>query len=223
MEIFILPSVHILSSNKVHVRKAFEVSRPDCMAVELCPARLASIQSGKKPSVSDMLKNPLLTALFFLQQSLGIIIGAKPGEEMIEAAGIASRHQVPLLLADVPIDRTISCISGAPWREKLAAIIPHRGKSGIDLSRLEGLASPDVLTITLADFQNIAPHLYACLISSRNEHIFRSVLACGRRRVLLIVGAGHAPGIIRLINDFNSNSNAQISYKIMDYSQFSGE
>ncbi|MFA5105797.1 MAG: hypothetical protein WC506_02445 [Candidatus Micrarchaeia archaeon] len=222
MEIFILPSVHILSSNKAHVRRAFDIARPDCLAVELCMARLASITSGRKPSALDMLKNPMLTGLFFIQQSLGLILGAKPGEEMIEAAKISGETKTPLLLADVPIDRTMACISKAPLREKLAVILPQRGRVDVDFSKLEGLASPDVLAYALMGFEKTAPRLYSCLISARNDFIFKSVLSCNRRRVLLIVGAGHAPGIIRLINSFNANSHVQISYKVMDYQQLSG-
>lgn len=222
MEIFILPSVHILSSNKASVRKAFEIARPDCIAVELCMARFASITSGRKPSVFDMLKNPMLTLLFFIQQSLGLILGAKPGEEMMEAAKISAETKTPLLLADVPIDRTMACISKAPLGEKIGVILPQRGRINADFSKLEGLASPDVLSATLDGFEKTAPKLYSCLISSRNEHIFKSVLSSRRRRVLLIIGAGHAPGIIRLINNFNSNSHVQVSYKIIGYSQLSG-
>ncbi|HQT44667.1 MAG TPA: TraB domain-containing protein [Candidatus Micrarchaeota archaeon] len=223
MEIYLLPSVHILSSNPAHVRRAFEIARPDCIAVELCMSRFMSINSNKKPGLRQMLANPLLTALFFLQQSLGAVIGAKPGAEMMEGAKIAREAGMPLLLADVPIEATINNLSKSPLREKIALLLPQSAKTGVDLSQLESLANPDALTGALAAFEKSAPILYSALISSRDSHILRSVMASGGRRVLLIVGAGHAPGIIKLINSANSNSSRQITYKVLEYGALSGK
>ncbi len=224
MEIYILPSVHILSTNPAHVKRAFEITRPDCIAVELCMARLASITSGRKPTIIDMFQNPILTSLFILQQSLGFIIGAKPGAEMIEAVKIANETKTPLLLADAPIEKTIKCVSKTSIWEKISIILPQTGHDHVDLSRLEGLTEPDALLGILGAFEKTAPNLYSCLISSRDEYIFKSVLMCGKQKVFLIIGAGHSTGIIKLINNHNiNNQNRQISYRILDYSHLASK
>jgi len=216
MEIIILPTIHINKNNDEIVDKAFQIFKPNMVALELCQQRYAAITTNKKPSIFDLLSKPFFSLFYLPQQLLGKILGSSPGLEMVCAIKLAKKNNVPMLLADIPITLTLAALKSVPLSEKIKLFIPIFSKNTISLSSLAELASPAKLKQILAYFEQQAPTTYYHIIRNRDLHMFMSVLHAGRGRVLLIIGAGHATGIAYLIDAYNLNNKTQITYKTLN-------
>jgi len=207
--------MHISKNGPAQVEAAIKISRPDVVAVELCVQRYAALASGQKPSLLQLASSPFYTLLYLAQQTLGAILGAKPGAEMIAAISVAKQHKIPLLLADVEVSKTLSCIKSAPLKEKLSLLLPSKGKVSLNFADLGAITDEKNLVPLLGFFKNQLPMTYACVIDGRNAHMFAAVASSKASRVLLVTGAGHAPGIKMLIAKHNIGAREQITYKTL--------
>lgn len=201
MELIIVPTAHVSKQSITKVRETILREKPNLVAVELCASRFRSLMHGERPSIMQMLNTPLYSTLFLIQQALGVLFGSKPGAEMKEAILAASEAKIPILLADVDINITMRRAAKIPLREKLGIILqiftsPFSG--GLKRASLDDLTTPNFLAPILSKFQTEFPVTYSALVEQRNRHIFSSLLNFPDKKIVLVVGAGHAAGIAEL-------------------------
>jgi len=211
LRLVIVPTAHVSKDSVQKVRNTIVAENPDAIAVELCRNRFLSLMSGKKPTAGQLISSPLYAILYLLQQALGAIFKSEPGAEMKEAAILASQLHRPLLLADRDIEETMRMVKGIPLREKLSILLEFL-LSPLKLRRakLSELTDYNFLLPFLFEFKEKFPRAYFALVDSRNEFILRSVLGFNAERMVLVVGAGHVPGLLELAKSHNLNSQRKI-------------
>lgn len=204
MELFIVPVAHVSASSSSAVREAILREKPDLVAVELDALRLRALQEGRAPSIADIARSPFTALMYYIQQEIGRRLAVKPGSEMLAAISAAQEIGAPVLLADVPISATLAKIGRAPFAEKLslvadfaiALLLAPLQKRRISLNAI----TPDFVEQFLGQFKERYPHMYRALISDRDAHIARQLLRHADKRIVLVVGAGHAPGVRKAVD-----------------------
>jgi len=203
MELIIVPTAHVSKASVEKVRRVITDSNPDIVAVELCQTRFRALMDGAKPSLSQMVRSPLYSSLFLIQQLLGKLLGSKPGNEMKEAILAAAQLGKPVLLADEDITKIMKKISSIPLREKLGLVLqiftaPFSRNKLPHAARLEDLSTPSFLAPILMQFKSSFPITYKYLVDDRNRYMLGSLLNFQDKKIVLVIGAGHAKGICEL-------------------------
>lgn len=216
MHLVIVPTAHVFKKSVVKVRETIMTENPDIIALELCPARFRALLSKKKPTFRQLISSPTYAFLYLLQQLLGFVFGSAPGNEMLEGIKAASELNKPLLLADRNIQTTMGRIRKIPLSEKvrmLLGLLPSpfslkvAGKAG-------QLTDHNFLLPFLKEFDRKFPKAYAYLVTERNEHMFHSLLHHPEKKIVLVVGAGHVPGLLDLIKEHNLKEGDKITYVV---------
>jgi pheromone shutdown protein TraB len=207
---------HIASQSIREVRRAFEEWTPDVVAVELDPARLHALLTEAKPSYSPKMIRVIgvrgyLFALIgsLVQRQLGRIVGVSPGSDMLAAVRLAHKEKRMLLLVDQDLQVTLRRLSKAMgWKELRQFFkdvwdsLVHKERVTINLNEVPESAFVDRL---LELFGSRYPRPYAVLVEERNRHMVRALQAYHERhpeqKILVVVGAGHRAGMLRLLED----------------------
>lgn len=203
MELIIVPTAHVSKASVEKVRRVITETNPDIIAVELCQARFKALMEGVRPSAFQLLRSPLYSSLFILQQLLGAVLGSKPGGEMKEAILTAAALKKPILLADADINLIMKKISAIPLHEKLGLVFqiflsPFSRQKLPRPTKLEDLTNPSFLAPILSNFKFSFPKTYKSLVDDRNRYMFGSLLNFPDKKIVLVIGAGHTEGIIEL-------------------------
>ena len=234
MVVYLVPTVHISSASVTRVQTAIRELKPAIVAVELCPARYAALVRREKPSVFGLLSKPRFALLYLAQQSLGALAGVSPGAEMRAAVETAAQARIPVLLADRDISLTLSRLSRVPLREQVSAVIPFvlsggRLPGGVSVgteassrgaptnfSQFEDFADPARLAPLLAAIAQRFPVIYSVLISERDDVLFSRALPFAvERDVVVVVGAGHVPGVLARFAEYNKNHALPIDVRVV--------
>jgi len=211
MKIILVPTAHVSAESVRKVRETIMGEQPDAIAIELCKKRFIGMIENKKPTTLELISSPLYGFLYLFQQLLGKVFGSEPGLEMKEAALLASQLNKPLILADRDITITMNMVKAIPLTEKLAilfelALTPFK----LRVFKLSEITEPKFLLPFMQEFRKKFPKTYFALVDSRNEFIFRSLLAFGAEKTVAVVGAGHVPGLLELVKRHNLNSERKI-------------
>lgn len=217
MKIIVVPTIHISRQSAAKVRHTIQAEKPDYIALELCRTRFYSLIHNKKPTPRQLLTSPTHAFLYLLQNLLGRLVNTQPGEEMRFAIATAAENQVPLLLVDQPIDITMQKLGQIPFPKKaellIRSLLPIR-INGAKPKALEDFGDPRFLRPYLHTLKERLPELYEILLTDRNHFMFDTVLRHPKEKVVLVCGAGHAPGMERLIKRYNLNHSPPIEYEI---------
>jgi len=205
MKLYILPSAHVSKKSVQKVKNSINDLDLDLVAVELCPDRAKALIRGYKPGFFDLIKSPTYAFLFLSQQAIGAIFKSKPGLEMETALKMARDKKLKVLLADMPIQRIMAGFKQIPWSEKFKMIIPSKSVKLPKMSpgNIDSLTTTDNITKLISYIEMNYPYTYEFLINKRNHYIFKSLLKFPENKILLVIGAGHLPGLMKLINQYN--------------------
>ncbi len=203
MNLILVPTAHVSKKSIELVKKTINSEKPDIIAVELDKQRAIGLLSNKKPSTFTLLKNPSFLFMYSAQQILGIIFKSKPGEEMRTALIESGKLNIPILLADMPIQKIIQNLKKVPFKEKLKIILPMKIKG---INSLDSLTDPDKLRPILKQIKIKYPHIYKFLLEERNEYIFNKIINSNYTNIVGIFGAGHIPGLLDLVENHNKNN-----------------
>jgi pheromone shutdown-related protein TraB len=208
-EIILIGTAHVSRESADLVAETIMAERPDTVSLELCAPRYQSmikkdhwldmniIKVIKEKKAFLLLAN-LLMASF--QKRLAKKMDIRPGEEMIQAARAAEAIGAEIHLADREIRVTLS----RAWRvmgawEKVKLLFQLLMSAGdvdeISEADIEKLKQEDVLQSILADVEKSHPVLRKILIDERDQYLTAKIKAAPGKKIVAVVGAGHAPGI----------------------------
>lgn len=221
----ILGTSHIAAESVKQIKEEIESNKPDIITVELDKKRLFALMSEQKHhfSICTMFKVGIKGYLFALlgswgSKKLGNLVGAIPGQEMLEAVKLARKEHIHLALIDQDIEVTLKQFSQAlTWKEKwkfvkeiFRALFKRKAveeELGLDLKTfdLRKVPSQTLIKKLTKMMQQKYPNIYHVLVEERNEYMARNILHLINthqgKKILVVVGAGHVEGLMDILND----------------------
>ena len=208
-EVIIVGTAHVSEKSVQEVIKAIEETRPDIVAVELCPARYRAItgqEEEKEIKISELLSGSKLyfflvqMFLAYIQKKIGDEMGVKPGSEMLAAIESAKKIGARVALVDRDIGITIQRFwSAMGFLDKVRLIwslIPAAFGWGEEEIDIDSITQDDIVSQMISEFRKISPGAANVLVDERDAYIARNLFQLSKEgRVLAVVGAGHKEGI----------------------------
>ncbi|HKM42197.1 MAG TPA: TraB/GumN family protein [Methanocorpusculum sp.] len=166
------------------------------------------------PEVKSLLKGNFTLMLVqwilaYVQRKIGMNVGVEPGAEMKEAMKIAEERNIRVMLIDRDIRITLARFWGnMKILEKMKLLwVLIRSMTGsddetdqIDSATVDSLTNPDMIELALAEFQKFSPTGASALITERDAYLTHGIINLENsqfERAVIVVGAGHLPGIKR--------------------------
>lgn len=212
-EYTLLGTAHVSKVSADEVSQLIQSGQFDAVAVELCPARLASLKDPDALAKLDLFqvikqgKAGMVAANLALgsfQQRLAEESGIAPGEEMKAAIEDAAKYNLPLLAIDRDVGITLKRVyRSVPWWQRAGLIMGLVGglfsREKVSPAEIEKLKQGDMLEATFSEFAAESKHLYQALITERDQYMaLRLAQENGDSRykkVLVVIGAGHLKGL----------------------------
>jgi len=207
--VYLLGTAHVSQQSVADVQQAVQQIRPDTICVELCPSRYQTMvhpDVWKNTDIYQVIKEN--KALFLLAQlglsafyrKIGEKLGVKPGAEMLEGVKQAESTGADLVLADRDVNTTLKRVWGSlsMWGKfkllmQLLAGMAFPGD--IKKEDIEKLKNKDQLQVVMDEFSKSFPQIQKSLIDERDQYLAHKIANSPGRTILVIVGAGHIPGI----------------------------
>lgn len=212
-EIYLVGTAHVSLNSVEEVEQVIDTVQPDHVCLELDRGRFDSKTKAKDYSAMDLKKvfkegKAFLvlanTALASFQKKMGVQTGSAPGEEILSAGRIAQERGIPFSLCD----RDISVTFKRAWRKSsfinrmkllatlLSAVFDREEFKPEDL---EELKKSDTLQEMMNSMAKELPSVKEVLIDERDRYLASSILSAPGHKKVAVVGAGHAPGIVKTI------------------------
>ena len=170
------------------------------------------------PEVKDLLKGNFTLMLVqwilaYVQRKIGMNVGIEPGAEMKAAIKIAEERNIRILLIDRNINTTLARFWGnMKLLEKIKLVwILIQSIAGtddqtecIDAEMVDSLTNPDMIELALSEFEKFSPTGAKALITERDAYLAHGIINLEHssfERAVVVVGAGHLPGITRFRED----------------------
>lgn len=209
MSIELLGTSHISPDSAKKVREAVE--NYDIIAVELDKTRLEKLFSDKEEKTPfwSLVRQVGLSGAFFaiigqyVQKKFGGRIGMKPGADMKAAVLAAAKHQKKVALIDQHILITLRRFSKAfTLKEKFRILFKSLRFTKVQIN-LKEVPTDETVTILLKQLKDISPALYKVLVHERNVYMTKALKRLEEQnpdaKMLAVVGAGHVPGMRKLL------------------------
>ncbi len=216
----VIGTSHISSESKTILNQAFFEFQPDIIALELDLSRLQSLltkpATNSHNSLTLIKKIGFKSYLFYmiakgLQNTFSKIVKTEPGVEMLEAVSIARRYQKPILLVDQNISTTMKKLSKCLGIKFIWLVIKDffrgifkRRKVPFDIRKVP---DEEIVKYLIKELEISYPCLYRVLVEERNKYMAKKIASfIGKnpdKKILLVVGAGHKDGIIKLLRRKN--------------------
>ena len=213
--VYLVGTAHISRESVELARMAIEHIKPSSVAIELCDARLKAIQNPDRWKNMDvfqairegrghLLLSQLLLAAF--QKKIGAATEVRPGSEMLEAVAAAEKVNAALILADRSIRITLKRVWGhlgffSAIKLMSAMIVGLVSGERVKPEDIERLKERDVLSAALQEFGQVFPEVESTLIGERDHYMAEMIRRAPSFPLLLVVGAGHVPGISRILRE----------------------
>jgi pheromone shutdown-related protein TraB len=195
-EIIVVGTAHISEESIAEVRRTIEAERPDVVAVELDPGRYQALTNPEQQSAS--IKDILSSGKLYQFLVHWLLVGVKPGSEMLSAIDAARSVGASVALVDRDINITIARF-WAKMRliEKLKMLIALLGigtsDEEIDLD-LKEITSDDTISQLVTELRQFSPNAAQVLVDERDAYLAGNLLKL-RGKIVAVVGAGHKEGI----------------------------
>ena len=153
-----------------------------------------------------LLLSNLVLASF--QRRIGLDVGVQPGAEMLAAVRLAKDKEIPYALCDRDIQITLR----RAWRlsslwgksKLLSALLGSAfSREAIDEEQIEALKNQSALESMMEELAAFLPKAKEVLIDERDQYLAASIFRQKGSRILAVVGAGHMPGILRILKELN--------------------
>ncbi|MBN2858722.1 MAG: TraB/GumN family protein [Sphaerochaetaceae bacterium] len=218
-EIILIGTAHVSAESVNEVEQVIDATSPDVICIELDEGRYRSKTEKKgweNLDIKQVLKQNkgflLLAnlALSSYQKKLGDKMGISPGDEIMKGAEIATERDIPLELCDREIEVTFK----RAWRlsnwwnkAKLISSLLTAAFSKEEISdeEIESLKGTNMLQSMLDEMAQELPTIKRVLIDERDEYLATKIYRSKGRNVVAVVGAGHAPGLIRHMEKLDSS------------------
>jgi pheromone shutdown-related protein TraB len=210
-EIIVVGTAHVSEKSVQEVTSAIEETKPDIVAIELCPARYKSLtgqEEEKEIKISELLSGGKLYFflvqwfLAYIQKKIGDEMGVKPGSEMLAAIETAKRTGARVALVDrdvgITIQRFWSAMGFLDKVRLIGSLIPAALGWGEEEIDIESITQDDIVSQMISEFRKISPSAANVLVDERDAYIARNLYQLSLQgRVLAVVGAGHKEGIAK--------------------------
>ncbi len=214
-EIYLVKTAHVSKNSVEDVRKCIEEVNPDAICIELDKDRYDKLKNPnnwrdqdiskiiKEKKVGFLLVNIILASF---QRRMAKNMDANSGGEMVEGIKQSEILNVPLVLADRPIKLTFSRIwnnLGLFEKSKLLVSIISSIFDDEELSEedLASLKQADALESALNEVGKEFPVVKKILVDERDQYLSSKIKNAPGKKVVAIVGAAHAKGIINNLNN----------------------
>jgi len=221
-EIIILGTAHISEHSVEEVTSKIVAEKPDVVCVEIDNARYKTMTEGRSwenMDITKILKEKkgfLLIANLVLssfQKRMGVDVGVTPGEEMLSAIRCSEENNIPFVLADRDVQITLRrawAKSGLVGRAKLLAslggsIFAKEELSPEDIERLKERSS---LSLMMDELAKYLPAVKETLIDERDRYLSSNVFNADGKKIVVVVGAGHVPGMLKQLEEMEKNKAA---------------
>ncbi|MCD6479060.1 MAG: TraB/GumN family protein [Candidatus Diapherotrites archaeon] len=209
-EVILLGTAHVSEESIEQVKQLIEEEKPDCIALELDKARfeqLAKESKWRETDIFSIIKTGKTYLLLFnlilagMQRKIGKELGVKPGSEMLAAAELAARYDIPLALVDRDITITMKrALSKMGFLEKaklLFELLLYAFGFGekVTKDKVEELKNADVLSAVIEELSREFPSIKQVLVDERDKYIASKISKLNAKKVLAVIGAGHVAGI----------------------------
>jgi len=214
-EFILVGTAHVSRESVTEVERIIDGERPDRVCVEIDASRYKSMSETKSWSSLDiyqvikakkgflLLGNLVLSSF---QRRLGLDLGVKPGEEMIQAVRTAENLGIPFSLCDREIQTTLRrawAMTGFWGKNKMLAAMVSSIVSTEKLTseQIEDLKKKSELEGMMEELAGFLPSVKKVLIDERDQYLATRIFETPEKKVLAVVGAGHVPGIVRWLED----------------------
>jgi len=217
-EIILVGTAHVSRESVTEVSRVIHEESPGRVCVEIDDARYQSIVQGESWSgvniyqVIRQRKGFLLLGNLVLssfQKRMGLDLGVRPGEEMIESIRIAESLSIPVSLCDRDIQVTLrrAWTKSSLWgkNKMLAALLSSVFTSEkLSEAEIEALKQKSALEGMMEELAGYLPAVKEVLIDERDRYLATRIFETTEERVVAVVGAGHVPGIVRWIEQLSA-------------------
>ena len=216
----IIGTAHVSEESVNEVKDAIYEQHPDIVAIELDRGRytrikkkMMGIEEDETISVTRIIKENKVglfltsTLLGYFQSKIGADVDVAPGSEMIGAIEASEDLQIPIALIDRGINTTLQrALHKMSFKEKIkfayGLLLSIFGfddeEEDIDI---EELKNPENLDDLMEMFKDEAPSVYEVLVHERDAYLAARLMQLPQDKVVVVVGAGHKPGIERYLNN----------------------
>ncbi|HKM14778.1 MAG TPA: TraB/GumN family protein [Marinospirillum sp.] len=217
-EYTLLGTAHVSKASADEVRQLIQSGEFDAVAIELCPARFASLKDPDALAKLDLFqvikqgKAGMVAANLALgsfQQRVAEESGIAPGAEMQAAIEEADKYNLPLLVIDRDVGITLKRVyRSVPWWQRAGLIMglftSLFSKEKVSAAEIEKLKEGDILEATFSEFAAESAQMYQTLVAER-DHYMALRLAQDNgdsqyKKVLVVIGAGHLKGLSENLN-----------------------
>ena len=214
-EIYLVKTAHISNNSVEDVVKCFDEFKPDTICVELDQKRYESITDKDKWRNTDIIKIIKEKQVVFLlvntilasfQRRMAKNINSISGGEMMKGIELANTNNLNLVLADREVKTTFSRIYrslGLLEKFKLIFSIISSIFEDEEISEddLKNLKESDALDAALNEVSKEFPGVKKVLVDERDQYLSQKIKTAPGNKIMAIVGAAHAQGIINNINN----------------------
>lgn len=212
--VYLVGTAHVSKSSAELVENSIRTYRPDAVCVELCEARSQALRNPerwKETDIFEIIKTgkayvllaQLLLAAF--QRRIAKQFGIQPGEEMRTAIATAEELGCPVVNADRDVRITLkrAWAKAKTWslvKLSVSLLFSLFSSEEVSEEQIEELKSGDTLSAAMAEFSGYLPGVKDVLIDERDQYLAAKIWEVEADSVLAVVGAGHVPGIKRVIS-----------------------
>lgn len=207
--ITLIGTAHISEESVAAVSSTIRNLHPDCVAIELDEKRCESItkpDAYRELDIIGVLKRKegfLLLANLVLasfQKRMGENVGVKPGDEMIAALKTAQELNVPVVMADRPIQVTLrrawAYNSSVDKIKLLSALLATAfSKEEISSEQIENLKNQSELDSMMSELADYMPGIKKVLIDERDSYLASKIWCADGKNIVAVLGAGHLAGV----------------------------
>ena len=219
-EFILLGTAHVSRQSVDEVRDAIRELEPDRICVEIDDARHRSLVEKRTWESLDvyrvirerkgflLLGNLVLSSF---QRRMGADLGVTPGEEMLAALEEAKELSIPTSFVDRQIHTTLRRAwsrTGFWGKNKMLAALLSSVFSSEKLppEEIEALKEQGALEGMMHELAQYLPAAKEVLIDERDQYLAARSYAARGSRVLVVVGAGHVPGIVNWLTSIHDGT-----------------
>ena len=213
--IHLIKTAHVSKNSKEDVYKYFEDINPDSICIELDEDRYNKITSKDKWENTDIFKIIKEKKVFVLlinivlssyQKRMANSLDSTSGAEMLAGIELSKEHKKELVLIDRPINITFKRVwQSLSFKEKinmLSGIIEMIfSKEDISEEDINSLKDQDTLDLALEEVAKELPNVKKTLVDERDMYLSHSIKKAKGNNIMVIIGAAHAKGIKKYINE----------------------
>ena len=217
-KIVLIGTAHVSEKSVAEVKAAIRNLKPDVVAVELCRGRYDALKGNVQESqvpIKEILSEGKIYyylihwLLAYMQKKIGDDMGVKPGAEMLSAIEEAESVGAKVALIDRDIHVTLQRFWGKmKFLEKIKMISSLLGGligigKGTEID-IDQITEQDVVTALVSELRGFAPTAAEVLIDERDAYLAGNILkvaAGGNKTVVVVIGAGHKPGVMNYLKN----------------------